>query len=133
MIVRVKVVFVCDHGAAKSVIAAAWFERLAFETGLTARAVARGTEPDPELSQAAAAGLRGEGIDVSGWSPRLLTSEELALADRVVSLGPDLSAIVPDGVPYERWADVPPVAAGYAPARETILARLRPFIDVARA
>ncbi len=39
------VVFVCEHGSAKSVIAAAFFDKLARERGLTLRAVARGTQP----------------------------------------------------------------------------------------
>jgi protein-tyrosine-phosphatase len=41
------VVFVCQHGAAKSVLAAALLERLAAEQGVSLRARARGTEPEP--------------------------------------------------------------------------------------
>jgi len=41
------VVFVCQHGAAKSVLAATLLERLAAEQGLPLRALARGTEPSP--------------------------------------------------------------------------------------
>ncbi|MGH9334858.1 MAG: hypothetical protein ACRD21_14045, partial [Vicinamibacteria bacterium] len=40
------VVFVCEHGAAKSVIAAAHFNRLAKERELPFRAISRGTVPD---------------------------------------------------------------------------------------
>jgi hypothetical protein len=55
-----KVVFVCLHGAAKSVIAAELFNRRSSEAGLPARAVALGLEPDPAISPAAAAGLLAE-------------------------------------------------------------------------
>ena len=39
------VVFVCEHGAAKSVVATAYFNTLAAERGLPFRATFRGTAP----------------------------------------------------------------------------------------
>ncbi len=44
------VMFVCEHGAAKSVIATAYFNKLAAERGLPYRATFRGTTPQDELS-----------------------------------------------------------------------------------
>jgi len=52
------VVFVCEHGAAKSVIAAAYFNKMAAERGLRARATYRGVNPQAELSADALNGLR---------------------------------------------------------------------------
>ncbi len=118
-----KVVFVCEHGAAKSVIAAAWFERLAAEAGLDGRALARGTDLDPRLAESAVSGLLDEGIDVRRWQPREVRDEDLASAWRVVSFGPELGTLV-----SEHWDEVPPVADGYEPARDAILARLRPLL-----
>jgi len=43
------VVFVCLHGAAKSVIAAAYLRRLAGEMGLDAGATSAGIDPEPEV------------------------------------------------------------------------------------
>jgi protein-tyrosine-phosphatase len=40
-----RVVFVCEHGAAKSILAATEFDALANARGVAARAVARGTAP----------------------------------------------------------------------------------------
>lgn len=40
------VLFVCEHGAVKSVVAAAHFNRLAAERAFPFRAVSRGTAPD---------------------------------------------------------------------------------------
>jgi len=40
------VVFVCEYGAAKTVIAAAYFNKMATEQGLAYRAITRGTAPD---------------------------------------------------------------------------------------
>lgn len=44
------VVFVCEHGAAKSLIASAYFNTLAAERGLCARATFRGVDPKDALS-----------------------------------------------------------------------------------
>jgi len=40
-------VFICEHGAAKSVIAAAYFNKLAAERHLNFHAIARGLTPQP--------------------------------------------------------------------------------------
>lgn len=45
------VVFVCEHGSAKSVIAAAEFKRMAKEKGLDLNILARGTNPDATMSK----------------------------------------------------------------------------------
>jgi protein-tyrosine-phosphatase len=60
------VVFVCEHGSAKSVVAAANFNRLAGERGLGLRAVSRGTDPDAEIAPNAEAGLRAVPLRKSG-------------------------------------------------------------------
>src|SRR5215470_8754032 len=52
------IIFVCEHGAAKSILSAAIFNKLAVERSLNLRAIARGTNPDPEISPKVAAGLR---------------------------------------------------------------------------
>jgi len=41
------VLFICPHGAAKRVLASAYFQRLAKERGLNVRVESAGTEPDP--------------------------------------------------------------------------------------
>jgi protein-tyrosine-phosphatase len=55
-------VFVCEHGAAKSVIATAHFNKMAAERGLRARATYRGVNPQAELSADALKGLRDDGL-----------------------------------------------------------------------
>jgi arsenate reductase len=118
------VVFVCQHGAAKSVLAAALLERLAGERAIPLRALARGTEPEPQVAPAVAAGLLAEGIDVRAWRPRPLTPGDLARGWRVVSFAPDLSQLVPSGTVLEVWDDVPAVADGFQAAQAAIAGRL---------
>lgn len=64
------VVFVCPHGAAKSVIAAAYFNQMSVERGLPNRAVARGTEPGDALSQTAVNGLVADGLPAPAGKPQ---------------------------------------------------------------
>ena len=47
------ILFVCEHGSAKSVVAAAHFNRIAAARGLPFRAISRGTVPDVEMAPAA--------------------------------------------------------------------------------
>ncbi len=86
------ILFVCLHGAAKSLIAARHLERLAKERGMSVRATFAGTEPDPELTPAAVAGLEAEGIDVRGQRPRRVTGDDIRNASRVVSFGCELGS-----------------------------------------
>ena len=113
-----RVLFVCLHGAAKSVIAAAHFRRRVAARGLAMDAVAAGTEPDPELAPGAVTGLAREGLEASPARPRPITLYDLETAVRVVGFGCD---VVPSrGQHVEQW-DVPAVSDGYEPARDRIV------------
>ena len=124
------VVFVCLHGAAKSLIAATLFQRLADERGLAVRSTFAGTEPDPAIQPNVIARLLEEGVDVRPLRPRRVTRDELASAWRVVSFGCDLTALAPDAR-IERWDDVPAVSEDYGRAREVIAARVRILVGQA--
>lgn len=123
-----KVVFVCLHGAAKSVIAASIFDRLAASRELAVRATFAGTEPDPEIPAKVVQNVRTEGADIAGMRPRLVTRDELARATRVVSFGCDLGALGA-GAGVERWDDVPAVSDDYQKARDIIAARVERLVD----
>jgi hypothetical protein len=123
------VAFVCLHGAAKSVLAAACFERLAEARGVRVRAIAAGTEPDPEIAPAVLRALLAEGIDLRGERPRHVTREDLAGAAAVVSFGPDLSGLGQPGRPIVRWDDVPALSEDFEAGRTAILARLPALLE----
>jgi hypothetical protein len=108
------IVFVCEHGSGKSVIAAAQFNRLASEKGLPYRAVSRGTKPGEAVS-----GLAAEGIDVTAWTPKAITDEDIRRATRVVSIATDLPAAKPFVTDkLLDWNDVPPLDQNYKAARD---------------
>lgn len=123
---RRRVLFVCLHGAAKSVVAAAHFRRQAAGRGLDVEAVAAGVEPDAELTPAAVKGLAGESLSPAPGRPRPVTLYDLSAAVRVVSFGCDVTA--GGGQPVDRWDDVPAVGEGYGPARDRIVARVERLV-----
>jgi protein-tyrosine-phosphatase len=123
------VLFVCLHGAAKSVLAAADLRRLATERGIDVSAESAGTEPDPEIAPGVVAALRAEGIDLGGRRPRPVTAADTAGADRVVTFGCDLGAAMPAAVPVERWDDVPAVSENLPAARAAIRRHLDHLLD----
>jgi protein-tyrosine-phosphatase len=119
------VVFVCERGSVKSLMAREWFDRLAGGRGLGLRAVARGMKPDPSVPTAIGAGLRRDGFDVSSFEPRALAPGDLARATRIVAIGVDRSAIAaPADVPVESWEGIPPATQQYEAARDALRARI---------
>jgi arsenate reductase (thioredoxin) len=123
------VLFVCLHGAAKSVIAAEYLQRLAAERGIRIEAAAAGVEPDVEIPPTVTSSLLSEGIDVRGRSPVAVSRQMLERADHVVSFGCDLSDVTPAATSFTEWTDVPTVSDGYATARDEIVRRVTTLLD----
>jgi len=120
-----RVLFVCLHGAAKSVVGAAHFRRLAAARGLDVDAAAAGTEPEPQLAPGAVKGLAGEGLAATPSRPRPVTLYDLESATRVVSFG---CAVAPArGQRVDQW-DVPAVSDGYAASRDRIVANVEGLV-----
>lgn len=126
---RPRVLFVCLHGSAKSVIAAEYFNRLATARGLAARAEAAGLEPDDVIPPGVRHGLRDDGIDVTGRRPRRPTSGDVESATAVVAFGCDLGELGARATRVERWDDVPAVSEDFERARDVIVARVNRLLD----
>jgi protein-tyrosine-phosphatase len=122
------ILFVCEHGAAKSILAAAYFNRLASERGLSLRAEARGTNPDPELSPQTVGGLSKDGLMPTESAPQKLTAADLQSAQRVITFC-ELPVEPGGSVRLEYWNDVPPVSESYEKARDAILERIQIMLD----
>src|SRR5688500_17267117 len=118
-----RIVFVCEHGAAKSIIAAAYFNRLAEETNSGVRAIARGTHPDPELSSIAITGLRDDGLTPTELVPQKLSLADVESAQRMITFC-ELPAEYQSKASVEYWDGVPPVSEDYQKARDEIVERI---------
>lgn len=122
------IVFVCEHGAAKSVIAAAELNRAARERGLATRAIARGAFPQPDPSSRAVAGLVADGLTASPARPQPLTWSDVHRAPRVIVFDCDEPAMMPLRGLDACWNDAPPVSEGYAGTRDAIRAHVNALL-----
>jgi protein-tyrosine-phosphatase len=122
------ILFLCPHHAAKSVIAAAYFNRLAQQSNLALRADSAGTDPAEAVSPSAVDMLRGEGIDVSRHQPRRVTQADLDQTERIISMGCTSAelGIAPERV--ELWDGVPSVSQNIIGARDAIRAHVERLI-----
>ena len=122
------IIFVCEHGAAKSIIAAAYFNKLAEEASSKIRAIARGTHPDPELSPKTVAGLRADGLTPTETIPQQLSPADIENAQKIVTFC-ELPPEYQNKVAIQRWDDVPPVSENYEAARDEIIKRLKQLLS----
>jgi protein-tyrosine-phosphatase len=123
------IVFVCEHGAAKSVIAAAHFNRLVKEKGLPYRAISRGVNPDAVIAPAVRSGLSSEGLDVSTWRPTAISDDDIQRAERIVSLATGLPAAKPAiRSKLLEWNDIPSTQ-NYSAARAAIVRQVEDLVE----
>ena len=122
------VVFVCEHGAAKSVVATAYFNKLATERGLPFRATFRGTTPQDNLSVRAIEGLKADGVAVPSGKPAAISDKDVVDATHIFAIGctlPDKAC--QSGIAAD-WSDVPD-DQGYAPMRDAIVRHVKQLLD----
>ena len=124
-----RVLFLCPHGAAKSVLASTYFRRLAKERGLNVIVDSAGTEPDASVSPAVATHLAKQGYPVPSEKPRLVTAEDLAKADVVVSLGCDLARSPTPAGTLVKWDDVPAPSEDFTGADDSIRRHVTALVD----
>jgi len=124
------VVFVCEHGTVKSVLALAWFRKYAAERGLKVRAVSRGTALDSAIPAPVMAGMRGDGIAPGVFTPTLLSDVDIATAALIVSFdNPGALSRAAGRTKTMQWDKLPAVSADYRVASDTIRARVRRLVD----
>ncbi len=129
--VESQVLFVCEHGNVKSLMAASYFNRLASQRGLSYHAVSRGTAPDSTtVPPKIIASLKGEGFDVAEFHPVAVGVGDVSSSRRVILINTVLpqSAQVA-GVALEQWTDVPPASVDYAAASASLKMHVEKLIE----
>jgi arsenate reductase len=120
-----KIIFVCEHGAAKSVIATNYFNKLAAERGINYEAVCRATSPDSTLPPATRAGLKADNI------PKNQRPRKLAVTDTVnvkcIILFTSLPQDYLTDIPTEDWSGTQNIDASYIQRREIAFKTFRGF------
>lgn len=124
------VVFVCEHGTVKSVVALAYFRQLAQERDLNIRAISRGTAPDSAVPARVREGLRLDGLVLGPFTPARFTLADLVSAITVISFDqPTVAELVGGRVPTAQWNGLPAVSEDYRIARDSIRVRVTRLVD----
>lgn len=125
-----QILFVCEHGNVKSLMAASYFNRSAREQRLPFIAIARGTAPNAtSVPPGIVNGLRADGIDVSAFHPAIVTGSDVASAQRVITIGVPLPASAQiAGVSPEHWDDIPPASVDFQASSKSLKAHVEQLI-----
>lgn len=123
-----EILFVCTHGAARSPISAAYFNKIAEEKGLNYHAVFRGTEPDEVLSKETVVGLTNDEFDVNEWKPEMVTTVDMERAFKVVTFDCVLPSVNHE-LNEENWSGIPSISKDYDKARNAIRLKVEELID----
>ena len=122
------ILFVCEHGAARSTIAAAYFNKIAQEKGLNYKAVFKGTDPQSSLTPGTKIGLTKDGFDVSRMKPLPVSKKDVAVADQVITF----DCALPDSIGLTRkpiqWNGIPPISENYENARDQIVIKVNELL-----
>ena len=121
------ILFVCEHGSAKSTIAAEHFNKLAGERNLPVQAISRGTDPDSIFPDNVVAGLQSDGLKIGEPRPQKLSQNEIDKSIRIITF-----CELPDQYENdhgEDWSDVPPVSENYERSRDQIVERVKRILD----
>lgn len=126
-----QVLFVCEHGNVKSLMAASYFNELSQARHLPYRAIARGSAPDSAtVPPAIVEGLHSDGFNVAQFHPLAVTSADVTVSRHVVLISTDLPAAVQEqGEEPERWENVPPASIDYAEARDSLKSHVTQLLD----
>jgi arsenate reductase (thioredoxin) len=126
------VLFVCEHGTVRSLIAKLEFEAYAKRVGLRMSAVSRGTQADSAVPGWMLKALDGDQIALGIWRPQQLLSSDLASAAMVVSFDVPTAATSAATAPRTQWDGLPSVSQNYVQGRDAIHARVHRLVDSLR-
>jgi protein-tyrosine-phosphatase len=126
------VLFVCQHGAAKSVLAAAELERLAAGAGIQISVRAAGVEPEAAVAPAVLALLPEKAAVFGRQRPRRINEQDIGESALTITfnlLASDLPATPRRTL---AWDDVPSVSERPGEAREAIDRHLVALLETMR-
>lgn len=123
-----EVLFVCTHGAGRSPIAVAYFNKIAKEQNLNYRAIFKGTEPDSVLTNGTEKGLTKDEFNIKGWKPEIVSENDINNADRIITFDCKLPS---NGISteIEQWNGTPPISKDYDKARDIIKEKVNQLIE----
>ena len=126
-----KVLFVCEHGAVKSLVAKLLFDRYAEEAGLPFRAEARGATPQAALPDWLPERLAALELDADGFVPVRVEAADVAGASCVVTfdLPPGTAAGASAATTVTQWDALPVPSQDFEASHRAIEPRVRALVD----
>lgn len=123
------VLFICEHGSVRSVMATLMFDEYAKAAGLPMRAMSRGTVIDSIVPPWLQQKLKADQFTLGNFAPMRLSTADLANASLVISF--DLPSTVTAGTraPLARWDSLPSVSQNYVAGRDAIKVRVQALVD----
>jgi arsenate reductase (thioredoxin) len=117
----ISVVFVCEHGAGRSVIASRYFERLAREQGVHVNVSYRGISPDPSIGEVVKEELIKDGFHFADEKPVALSQQDIKDSDFVVTLDCSLpSGLDAADAKVLAYTGIPPPGNNFLIARDSL-------------
>lgn len=123
-----QILFVCEHGAARSVIASAYFNKIVDSLNLNYKSIFRGTDPELTLTAGTEKGLKNDNFKVENWKPELVTEKDVNESYKVITFDCSVSKQSVDPNVTEQWDGIPPISKDYEIARNAILERVNELI-----
>ncbi|MFG1912343.1 arsenate reductase ArsC [Kribbella sp. NPDC048928] len=100
LVSKPSVLFVCIHNAGRSQMAAGWLRHLA---GDQVEVRSAGSEPADQINPVAVEAMREFGIDLTGTTPHLLSTDDVQASDVVITMGCGDACPFYPGKRYEDW------------------------------
>ena len=122
------VLFVCVHNAGRSQMAAGYLSHLA---GDRIEVRSAGSQPADQINPVAVQAMAEEGIDITGQTPKILTTDAVQASDVVITMGCGDTCPIYPGTRYEDWVLDDPAGQGIdavRPIRDAIKARVQNLI-----
>jgi len=127
------VLFVCEHGAAKSVLAAELLQREAAARGLPIQVRAAGIDPSVAIAAGVLTLLPEQAAALHDRTPRRVTAADLEMAAITVTFDLDPAGLPARPTALLAWDDVPAVGSDTAAARAAIDGHIAELLDRLRS
>lgn len=125
-----QVLFVCEHGNVKSLMAASYFNELAHARALPFRAVSRASAPDSDtVPDFVRSQLSADGFDVSTFRPEAVSTADLSASQIVITIGTDLPASAVGISNLEQWNDIPPASSDFQRSSAALKSRITELLE----
>ena len=116
---KTTIVFVCEHGGARSTIASLYFNKMAKEQHLQYQSVFRALTPDSTISLGTKKGLTADGFETTALTPVALTTKDIESNTLLISL----DCKIPSSYHATReWSGIPAISKDYEAAQNEIVA-----------